>query len=638
MSADKRIERAVNRLLQAVRSKPFLLKTSPTLFAVLLWLALVPLGRPAPALPSIPAGVYYITNYGAVGDGIVTNTSAIQAALEAADSAGGGTVAVPAPGTFLCGPLMMHGRTRFQIDAGATLKLLPYGQYPGTNTYSLTSAFIELDRYGTDFEFCGPGLLDGQGKPWWDANLDESGRPYEIHMRDVTRVYFHDWNSTNPPMKHIVMDGDNYDITVRNATNNSPDMSPSQNTDCLNLLGTRCLVQDCNFRGCDDNIAMGRSSGACIDVLITNVTCGTGHGISFGSLLPAGGVSNVTVINCTFSGTENGIRFKADNDKAHGSPVQAVRFLNIGMTNVLRPIIIYSYYNSHGSPDSITPAIAAATNAAPVTSATPIWRDILISNVWGTASTSCKQVGIIWGRTEMLVSNVTLQSIIMTTPAGFNVYNARGVQFLDCKFTPYFANFPTFTMYNADVTVTNATFPGLRPVVFDGMTTNTGPSSNTFALFKTQAGLTKTNVLGIQPRLTIASSLLLVTNHLNLTTPSVLTFLLGTNAATIGVRTNLALAGTINIGDGGGLTNATYILFTNGGTFTWNNPVVGAKPAGTTCTFDTTTPGQVKLLVTVPTQPAITNQPQSLTTAPGTTAGFSAGASGDPASWLPVAV
>ena len=137
------------------------------------------------------------------------------------------------------------------------------------------------------------------------------------------------------------------------------------------------------------------------------------------------------------------------------------------------------------------------------------------------------------------------------------------------------------------------------------MTATTNQSSNTFALFNTQAGLTKTNVLSSQPRLTIGSSLLLVTNHLNLTASSVLNFFLGTNAATIGVRNNLALAGTINVADGGGLTNASYILFTNGGTFTWNNPVVGTKPEGSTCTLDTGTAGQVKLVVTVPTEPAL---------------------------------
>src|SRR5580765_2667752 len=113
----------------------------------LIWLT--PPGRTfgAPALPSIPAGVFYVTNYGAIGDGIVTNSSAIQAALDAAGAAGGGTVEVTAPGIFLCGPLAMHSHTRFQIDAGATLRLLSYGKYPGYSAGSQNDVFLELDRH-----------------------------------------------------------------------------------------------------------------------------------------------------------------------------------------------------------------------------------------------------------------------------------------------------------------------------------------------------------------------------------------------------------------------------------------------------------------------------------------------------------
>jgi hypothetical protein len=110
-------------------------------------------------------------------------------------------------------------------------------------------------------------------------------------------------------------------------------------------------------------------------------------------------------------------------------------------------------------------------------------------------------------------------------------------------------------------------------------------------------------VLGDQPRLTLGSSLLLVTNDLNLTASSVLTFLLGTNAEMIGVTGNLTLAGTINVADGGGLTNATYLLFTNGGTFTWNSPKLGTTPPGSSCKFDLGTPGQVKLMVTLSSMP-----------------------------------
>ena len=51
------------------------------------------------------------------------------------------------------------------------------------------------------------------------------------------RVFIHDWNSTNPPMKHIVFDGTDSDITVQNTTNTAP--YPSPNTDCLNLQGNQ---------------------------------------------------------------------------------------------------------------------------------------------------------------------------------------------------------------------------------------------------------------------------------------------------------------------------------------------------------------------------------------------------------------
>src|ERR1700677_3367975 len=60
----------------------------------------------APILPQIPDGTHNIENYGAIGNGVVTNTKPIQAAINAASAAGGGIVEVPA-GTFLCGPIQM---------------------------------------------------------------------------------------------------------------------------------------------------------------------------------------------------------------------------------------------------------------------------------------------------------------------------------------------------------------------------------------------------------------------------------------------------------------------------------------------------------------------------------------------------
>src|ERR1041384_7439880 len=69
----------------------------------------------SPALPIIPAGFFNITNYGAVGNSVFTNTAAIQNAINAAGAAGGGTVLIPA-GTFLCGPLTLTNNLRLQFS------------------------------------------------------------------------------------------------------------------------------------------------------------------------------------------------------------------------------------------------------------------------------------------------------------------------------------------------------------------------------------------------------------------------------------------------------------------------------------------------------------------------------------------
>ena len=83
-----------------------------------------------PALPVIPDGSFNIANYGAIGDGVTTNTAAIQAAINAANDAGGGTVEVPA-GIFLSGPIRMGSSINLHLDGGAVLRMLPLDKYPG---------------------------------------------------------------------------------------------------------------------------------------------------------------------------------------------------------------------------------------------------------------------------------------------------------------------------------------------------------------------------------------------------------------------------------------------------------------------------------------------------------------------------
>jgi hypothetical protein len=83
-----------------------------------------------PARPVISNTIFDVKNYGAAGDGVTTDTKAVQAAINAAGAAGGGIVEIPA-GIYLCGPLQPASQINLRVDKGATLRMLPLNQYPG---------------------------------------------------------------------------------------------------------------------------------------------------------------------------------------------------------------------------------------------------------------------------------------------------------------------------------------------------------------------------------------------------------------------------------------------------------------------------------------------------------------------------
>ena len=131
---------------------------------------------------------------------------------------------------------------------------------------------------------------------------------------------------------------------------------------------------------------LGSSGSVSKDMLVTNCFFGFGHGLSIGSYT-SGGVSNLTVVSCTFSNTGNGIKIKSSRDR--GGVVQNCSYCNLTMTNVPGPIQIYAYYEyGHWHPETLTAAFVANmayTSTNPVPYEPPIYRNITISNVTATA-------------------------------------------------------------------------------------------------------------------------------------------------------------------------------------------------------------------------------------------------------------
>jgi polygalacturonase len=402
-----------------------------------------------PALPKIPDGIYNITNYGAAGDGVTTNTAAIQAAIDAASRAGGGTVEVPA-GIFLSGP--MHFASGINLHVNGTLRMLPLDKYPGGTTEP--ASFISGAGL-QNIAISGSGSIDGQGSPWWPyAKTKGARRPRMISFSSCERVLIENLALSNSPMFHIAISGKTSDVTVRSVTIRAPASTdpadPSHNTDACDVTGKRILIQNCDVSVGDDNYTC---AGGTSDVLITNCTYGFGHGVSIGSPT-SGGISNFTVVNCTFNNTDQGIRIKTDRDR--GGYLHNLSYLNLRMTNVGFPILIYASYmatnREYRDLNKLTPAIAATYPSSPITTRTPIYRDITFSNLTATTQPG-QRAGLIWGLPEMAVSNVLMQRVDITADEPFGIYDAQNVRLLDCRIkTPEGVNKLSCT--NAQVTIT----------------------------------------------------------------------------------------------------------------------------------------------------------------------------------------
>ncbi len=550
-----------------------------------------PLPPPPPPLPTIPPNNFLVTSYGAKGDGKTTNTTAIANTIAAAVTAGGGTVEFPAAtNTYLSGPITLSSSIRLQVDTGAELQMLPYGTFPATTTNSDNNVYTFIYCKGIhDLEISGGGTIDGQGAAWWAAKV--STPPMLLDLLSCDRLFIHDITFQNSPYHHCGIRNKGGNITVSNLTVSAPSTSP--NTDGIDFVGTNCLIENCHISVGDDNIALG-STGPLIGLVISNCAFGSGHGVSVGSTV-TDGITNVTVINCSFNGTVNGIRMKCDPDAS--SLVTNLNYFNLSMTNVKLPIVIYTYYSVTGTPDNIATAEVLAQPKESINSTTPKWSGITISNLNITSGGSSDIGGIIWGPVEWPISNITLVCITNNAPKTFDLYNVYGVQIIDSQFN--FGSGSTFTLCNAGVTISN-TVPG------SGVETFTGASStNSLALYNASAAMSSTNLFAANP-ITISGGVLTDSSSLTLPASTRQNFSLGTNSSAIAVTGNLTLGSTLNIASAGGFTAGNYTLFTYTGTLSGQS-VLGATPTGFegyTYELNTSTAGEVMLVVSPPPPPA----------------------------------
>lgn len=228
------------------------------------------------------------------------------------------------------------------------------------------------------------------------------------------------------------------DITINKVTVSNPWYS--QNGDALDLEScNRALIVNCSFDAGDDGICIksgkdeqGRKRGEpCQNVIVMNNTVLHGHGGFVVGSEMSGGVKNIFVDNCTFLGTDVGLRFKST--RGRGGVVENIHISNINMFNIPNEGLLFDlYYGGNGPGDDPNDSkIKVEEVIPPVTEETPCFRDIFIKNV------TCNGAGravFFNGLPEMRITNINMEDMIFTNAnEGVVLSQADGVNIKNVK-------------------------------------------------------------------------------------------------------------------------------------------------------------------------------------------------------------
>jgi polygalacturonase len=263
-------------------------------------------------------------------------------------------------------------------------------------------------------------------------NIKDFLRPVMVSLVNCKKVLFDGPVFQNSPAWciHPLMCED---LTVRNITVKNPWFS--QNGDGIDIESCRnSIVYDSNFDVGDDAICIksgkdadGRKRGKPTEnLIIRNCIVYHGHGgVTIGSEM-SGGVRNMKVSDCTFIGTDVGIRFKSN--RGRGGVVEDISFDNIDMINIPTQSISFNLYYGGLSPSEMMADEGNEEEAEeivpPITEETPLFRDITIRNV------TCKgalQAVFLQGLPEQNLENIGFENIDIEAVNGMTCIDANGV-------------------------------------------------------------------------------------------------------------------------------------------------------------------------------------------------------------------
>ena len=303
-------------------------------------------------------------------------------------------------------------------------------------------------------KIAGGGLVSEDGKTWFPSEKTKKGhsvkepgllsasktirdyeevkdylRPTLLNLTECKKVLIKDVTFQNSPAwcLHLLMC---QDLTLKNVSAKNPDYA--QNGDGLDLESCKNVVVDgCTFDVGDDGICIksgkdeeGRKRGIPTEnVVIRNSFVYKGHGgFVIGSEM-SGGARNIFISDCSFMGTDKGLRFKTA--RGRGGVVEDIYVKNIYMKDIVDEAIYFDMYYF-----TKPPAPGEKGDAPASTEATPQFRNFDIRNV---VCNGAKKGIFVRGLPEMSIKNISITNAELKTDKGIEILEAENISLKNLK-------------------------------------------------------------------------------------------------------------------------------------------------------------------------------------------------------------
>jgi DNA sulfur modification protein DndE len=334
------------------------------------------------------------------------------------------------------------------------------------------------------------GIVSASGSEWWPSKEAMEGQQYlKERAKEVKTIPLEDYEKTREYLRPdfvdivqcttILIDGPTFqnspkfhlhpmqceNLIIRNVSIYSPWYG--QNTDgidpgsCRNVVIYNCRVDDGDDGICLKPATLGpkQTPGpSCQNIVIADCVVYHAHGGFVIGSESYGGVRNVFVHNCTFIGTDVGLRFKSARGK--GGLVERVFVDGIQMRNIATDAILFSMYYEENVPHAEEFQHASMRKSAPLTDLTPHFRDFSIKNV---VCNGAARGFVINGLPEATVNDITLDHVSITSTKGSFFADADSIVLKDCRFLPRSGATLT-TIQSRNITVEQGSYPAVSDV------------------------------------------------------------------------------------------------------------------------------------------------------------------------------